>query len=156
MLEAAYGRVNTKSPGCCGRPDSPFPSSTPRFVLADRGYSGAKLAQTIRRHYYATPIIQTNPAHKKIMVKPASVEESPSWKALYKQRPAVERAYSRLKGQRSLNNITVRGRIKVAAHAYLSLIAMQTRAFRDTTLRRGQPQWLEEPAIPPMLLPHAT
>jgi len=33
--------------------------------------------------------------------------------------------FSRLKGQRSLNNIKVRGRMKVAAHCYLSLIALQ-------------------------------
>ena len=50
---------------------------------------------------------------------------SPEWKAVYKQRQAVERAFSRLKGQRSLNHITVRRRRKVTAHCYLSLIAMQ-------------------------------
>ena len=44
---------------------------------------------------------------------------------MYAQRQAVERAFSRLKGQRSLNHITVRGRWKVTAHCYLSLIAMQ-------------------------------
>ena len=46
-------------------------------------------------------------------------------KALYKQRQAVERAFSQLKGQRSLNRITVRRRRKVTVHCYLSLIAMQ-------------------------------
>ena len=42
-----------------------------------------------------------------------------------RQRQAVERAFSRLKGQRSLNRITVRRRRKVTVHCYLSLIAMQ-------------------------------
>lgn len=50
-----------------------------------------------------------------------------TWKALYKQGQAVERAFSRLKGQRSLNNITVRRRMKVELHCYLALIAMQAR-----------------------------
>ena len=49
----------------------------------------------------------------------------PEWKALFSHRPAVERAFSRLKGQRSLNHITVRRRRKVTVHCYLSLIAMQ-------------------------------
>ena len=44
-----------------------------------------------------------------------------------KKRLAVERAFSRLKGQRSLNSITVRGQRKVTAHCYLALIAMQAR-----------------------------
>ena len=52
-------------------------------------------------------------------------ENTVSWKALYGQRTAVERAFSRLKGQRSLNHITVRGKQKVTAHCYLALIAMQ-------------------------------
>ncbi len=44
---------------------------------------------------------------------------------LYKQRQAVECAFSRLKGQRSLNHIRVRGLKKVTAHCYMSVIAMQ-------------------------------
>ena len=49
----------------------------------------------------------------------------PEGKALAKQRQAVERCFSRLKGQRSPNNITTRGLRKVTLHCYLSLIAMQ-------------------------------
>ena len=49
-------------------------------------------------------------------------------KRLYKQREAVERSFSRLKGQRSLNNITVRRKQKVTLHCYLALIAMQASA----------------------------
>ncbi|MDA0988781.1 MAG: transposase [Chloroflexi bacterium] len=52
----------------------------------------------------------------------------PSWKALYSQRQAVERAFSRLKGQRSLNHIRVRGIRKVTVHCYLSLMALQALA----------------------------
>lgn len=49
----------------------------------------------------------------------------PEYKALYSQRQSVERAFSRLKGQRSLNHITTRGLRKVTLHCYLSLIAIQ-------------------------------
>ena len=48
----------------------------------------------------------------------------PEWTALYKYRQAVERTFSRLRGQRSLNHITVRRLRKVTAHCYLSLIPM--------------------------------
>ena len=43
----------------------------------------------------------------------------------FNREQAVERCFSRLKGLRSLNNITLQGRAKVTAHCYLSLIAMQ-------------------------------
>lgn len=60
--------------------------------------------------------------------------DTPEYKALAKQRQAVERVFSRLKYQRSLNHITVRGLRKVTAHCYLSLIAIQAvaLAFPDT------------------------
>ena len=44
---------------------------------------------------------------------------------MYAQRQALERCFSRLKGLRSLNNITLQGKAKVTAHCYLSLIVMQ-------------------------------
>jgi hypothetical protein len=49
--------------------------------------------------------------------------------ALYSQRQAVERAFGRLKGQRSLNDVKVRRLRKVTLHCYLSLIAMQAAAM---------------------------
>jgi hypothetical protein len=52
----------------------------------------------------------------------------PEWKALYSQRQAVERCFSRLKGLRSLNNITLQRLPKVTVHIYLSLIVMQALA----------------------------
>ena len=50
---------------------------------------------------------------------------APERNALAKQRQAVERCFSRLKGQWSLNHITVRGLNKVTLHCYLPLIAME-------------------------------
>ena len=55
----------------------------------------------------------------------AQLKKKPEFKALYRLRPAVERVFSRLKGQRALNNIIVRSKRKVTAHCYLSLIAYQ-------------------------------
>lgn len=56
-------------------------------------------------------------------------QKTAEWQALYRQRCAVERVFSRLKGQRSLNRVTTRGWMKVTVHCYLSLIAMQASAF---------------------------
>ena len=97
----------------------------PRHVMADKGYSSKDLFYLIRRQYRAEPIIQVNRGHKALMGRYGIWENTVSWKALYGQRQAVERAYSRLKGQRSLNHITVRGLRKVTVHCYLALIAMQ-------------------------------
>ena len=49
----------------------------------------------------------------RLKAKHKELEASRAWKALYAQRGAVERVFSRLKGARALNNITVRGRWKV-------------------------------------------
>jgi len=97
----------------------------PRFVMADAGYSSKDLFALIRRQYRAEPVIQVNKSHKKLIERFGVWENAETWKALFGQRTAVERAFSRLKGQRSLNHITVRGLRKVTVHCYLALIAMQ-------------------------------
>lgn len=96
----------------------------PRFILADKGYSGKPMQDLIRR-YWAKPIVDVNAAHERLANRTAKKRETAEWKALYKQRTAVERAFSRLKGQRALNKITVRRLPKLTVHCYLSLIAMQ-------------------------------
>ena len=101
----------------------------PRHVLADAGYSSKELFQLIRRQYHAEPIIMVNRSHRKLIERFGVWENTTSWKALYSQRQAVERAFSRLKGQRSLNHITVRGRMKVTVHCYLALLVMQAVAL---------------------------
>ena len=97
----------------------------PAFVMADSGYSSKGLSDLIRRQYRAKPIIMPNKQHKRNVER---TDITPEWKALYSQRQSVERAFSRLKGQRSLNRITTRGRMKVTLHCYLALIAMQATA----------------------------
>jgi hypothetical protein len=97
----------------------------PHFVMADKGYSGRPLMHLISRQYGAQPIIDLNPGHKKLVSSFGSALSTTEWKALYAQRPAVERVFSRLKGQRSLNRITTRRLRKVTVHCYLALIATQ-------------------------------
>ena len=105
----------------------------PRYVLADAGYSSAALHHVIVAQYTATPVIDLNPKHKRDRTRRDGFYGSPEWKAIYKQRQAVERAFSRLKGQRALNNIRVRGLRKTTVHCYLSLIAMQARAIASNS-----------------------
>ena len=100
----------------------------PQYVIADSGYTGARLDRLIRRQFWAKPIIQTNKSHKLTHAKAAPIEALAGWKALYRQRTAVERVFSRLKGQHALNSIRVRRRAKVTVHCYLSLIALQAMA----------------------------
>lgn len=97
----------------------------PRFVMADKGYSGKELFALIRRQYKAEPVIQVNRSHTKLMERFGVWEGTVTWKALYAQRTAVERVFSRLKGQRALNHIRHRGRSKIQVHCYLALIALQ-------------------------------
>ena len=97
----------------------------PQFILADAGYSSMALHRLIKWQYWAKPVIDLHPQHKRLRQRSGDFYQSVEWKAVYKQRQAVERAFSRLKGQRSLNHITVRRRRKVTVHCYLSLIAMQ-------------------------------
>ena len=106
----------------------------PDYVMADAGYSGKDLFELIKRQYWAKPIIQVNKTHKRLLAKRGDTPWTPEWTALYKQRQAVERVNSRLKGQRSLNRITVRRKMKVTTHCYLSLIAMQ--AYQSQAHRR--------------------
>ena len=96
----------------------------PSYVMADAGYSSRAFLSLINRQYRATPIVQLNKGHKRLLAQ-YGVQNTLEGKTLLKQRQAVERAFSRLKGQRSLNRITVRRRRKVTTHCYFSLIAMQ-------------------------------
>jgi len=106
-------------------------SVSPQYVMADKGYCGRDLMlRVIKKQYRATPIVQINRAHKTLLREMGAEQQTPEWKALYAQRQAVERAFSRLKGQRSLNQIRVRHIRKVTCHCYLSLIAMQTAGLK--------------------------
>ncbi len=101
----------------------------PRFVMADKGYSGKALLNLIRWQYSSMPVVDIHPTHKRLLKEWAETYKTPEYRALSRQRTSVERAFSRLKGQRSLNHIRVRGLRKVTVHCYLSLIAMQAQAL---------------------------
>jgi transposase len=100
----------------------------PKYVICDAGYSSTKLRRLIKRQYHAEPIIKVNPAHKK-----ALFPETEEWKAIYNRRSSIERLFSRLKGHRRLNNITVRRIRKVTVHCFLSLIVVQAQALHSAT-----------------------
>ncbi len=97
----------------------------PQYFMADAGYSSRQLNHHVRRQYNTKPIIKVNKGHKRLMSEFRDAMNEPWWKALYNQRQGVERAFSRLKGQRSLNHVTTRGWRKVTLHCYLALLAMQ-------------------------------
>ena len=102
------------------------PAFHPRALMADAGYSGSAFQALLGRQYaIRRAVIDINKSHRRLLDRLEGWYGSPEWKALYSQRQSVERAFSRLKGQRSLNRITVRRRRKVTVHCYLSLIAMQ-------------------------------
>ena len=101
----------------------------PRFVIADKGYAGNKLFKLIRGQYKAQPVIDLRAGMKKLLAREGPQQALPGFQALRAQRQAVERAFSRLKGQRSLNSIRVRRLRKVTLHVYLSLIAMQAQVI---------------------------
>ncbi|MCH8870542.1 MAG: transposase [Chloroflexi bacterium] len=100
----------------------------PRYLMADAGYSAKHLFRLIKRQYRAIPVIQIPKRQPNMRARYGDILDTPEGKALAKQRQAVERAFSRLKGQRSLNSVTTRGLRKVTLHCYLSLIAMQSSA----------------------------
>ncbi len=112
--------------------------------MADAGYSGRKFLSLVRWQYSAYPVVNLNPTHTKLLAD-YGVQNTLEGKTLFKQRQAVERSFSRLKGQRSLNHITVRRLRKVTAHCYLSLIAMQA----SKTVARDIPERIETvPVLP--------
>ena len=95
-------------------------------ILSDSAYSSDKLRRSISEHYWAEPIIDPNPGHKKAVAK---LVKTPEWKAIYDKRTAIERLNGRLKGFRKLNSVRARGRFKVRIHAMLSVIVCQALAL---------------------------
>ncbi len=108
----------------------------PDFVMADAGYSGKDLFHLIRKNYSAQPIIRVNKGHKRLWARGKDRQQSTEFKALSKQRVAVERVFGRLKTQRALNMVSTRRLRKVTAHVYLSLIAHQATVLAGTLVNR--------------------
>ena len=106
------------------------PQFHPSFIIADKGYASRAMFHLVRRQYNADPVIDIPRGSKKLLAQEGVQTSLPGYQALRGQRQSVERAFSRLKGQRSLNSITTRGWRKVTAHCYLSLIAMQASSAR--------------------------
>ena len=79
-----------------------YPKFHPRYGMGDMGYSSKELFRLIRNQYRAQPVIDINPRHKALLAQEAGRHKTPEWKALYKQRTGVERAFARLKGNARL------------------------------------------------------
>jgi transposase len=107
----------------------------PKYVLADAGYSSDRIRQAIRQHFHATPVIDPNPAHKRATAR-TNVDED--WKALYRQRTSVERLNGRLKGFYKLNDVRVRGKMKVTLHAMLSSVVLLGSALVNPATPRSR------------------
>jgi hypothetical protein len=90
----------------------------PEYVIADAGYSSDELRHLIRRQYHSQPVIDPNPSHKRATLKTNKTDE---WRAVYKTRTAIERLNGRLKGFYKLNDLRVRGHMKVAVHALMAV-----------------------------------
>ena len=108
----------------------------PEYVIADAGYSSEPLRRLIHKQFHGNPIIKTNPTHKKaIQAHPEDAE----WQLIYDRRTSVERVFSRLKANRKLNSLRVRGINKVRVHCLLSVIVLQAHALasgRRASVRR--------------------
>ncbi len=100
----------------------------PEHVICDAGYSSGALRRLVRKQYHAEPIIKARKTDRWI------TDETPEWKLIFNRRVAVERVFSRMKGHRRLNNITVRRKRKVTVHSLIPIIVTQAMslAFPDT------------------------
>jgi len=110
------------------------------YVICDSAYSSDKLRRSITQHYWAEPIIDPNPGHKRAFAKTV---KTPEWQAVYDKRTSIERLNGRLKAHRRLNSLRGRGRFKVRIHAMLSTIVCQAQALvtgsRASVRKTGKP-----------------
>lgn len=102
----------------------------PEHVICDSAYSSDNLRRSISQHYWAEPIIDPNPGHKRAFAK---LVKTPEWTAIYNKRTSIERLNGRLKGFRRLDSVRVRGRFKVRLHAMLSAIVCQALGLATTS-----------------------
>jgi hypothetical protein len=107
----------------------------PEYVICDAGYSSQALRHVIRRQYHSEPVIDPNPQHKRAVAKTPDTME---WKAIYRRRTSIERLNGRLKGFYKLNDVRVRGQMKVALHAMLAGIVTLASAIANPSARRSR------------------
>jgi hypothetical protein len=109
----------------------------PRHFIADNGYATKALFRLVRRQYRANPVIDIPSGYVNMLAREGIQASLPGHTALKAQRVAVERVFSRLKGQRSLNHITTRRRWKATAHCYLALITLQSSSLPSPSARHS-------------------
>lgn len=86
----------------------------------------------------ATPIININPRRKGIDSIPKSRSyrlylgvplDPKGWQKHYNKRTAVERVNSRLKEFAKLDNLKLRGLVKICLHSFLAIVAIQPKTI---------------------------
>ena len=100
-----------------------YGSFNPDYIICDAGYNSERLRKALKKQFHASPIIKSRKKDKSV------ADETPEWKLIYDRRVAVERVFSRMKGHRRLNNITVRRRRKVSVHSLIPVIVTQATAL---------------------------
>ncbi|MFC1949796.1 transposase [Chloroflexota bacterium] len=103
----------------------------PDYVICDAGYSSRALRKVIWKQWRAVPIVKSKKSEKRTIG-----DETHEWQLIYNRRTSVERCFSRLKGHRRLNKITVRNRRKVTVHNVIPVIVMQAMALAFTETPR--------------------
>ena len=109
---------------------------SPEYVICDAGYSSSALRHAIRQQYHSTPVIDPNPTHKKSVMKFPNPKKDPEYKLIYNRRTSVERINGRLKGFYKLNDVRVRGLMKVTLHALLSATVLLAAAVANPSMPR--------------------
>ena len=97
----------------------------PDYVICDKGYSSDRIRKAIKGQYHSEPVIDPNPAHKKV----SRTDKTRERKAIYNRRTAIERLNGRLKAHRKLNHLRVRGKMKVRVHVNMAGILCQAQAL---------------------------
>ena len=100
----------------------------PEYVICDAAYSSDRIRKVFKKQWHTQPIIKSRRKDRWI------ADETPEWQLIFNRRTAVERAFSRMKGHRRLNNITVRRKRRVTVHSLIPIIVTQAvaLAFPDT------------------------
>ena len=137
-------------------------SPAPEYILADAGYDAAENYRAIADDFHAVPIIKLNLRGRRrsgfrsphrptayvaanirgleLRQNPGVARDSVLWQELYARRSSVERTFSRLKGFRRINKLTMRGLAKATLHCLCAVIALLATAV--VAIESGTPSVL--------------
>jgi transposase len=96
----------------------------PDWVIADAAYDSEENRQFAASQGMVA-VIPQNRRNRKTQIE----DPGPEWRAIYRQRTAVERIFSRLKEELAIKDIRVRSQWKVTVHIAISLMSMMAVAL---------------------------